>query len=380
VRKLAEFVMLIVGSTIVALVVCLFVAGVSSSGVNILELTHAFFWACFVLGVAGALIGATLLHFSMWRIVLSGAVTAIMLGGALYWTNAYLTKKRAELDASNRPPPPLSTSVPGLPPQMRIIKNPPVPQIKIIQHGNGNGAVGGSVNVNGDCNVINNGGSNNRASPNCTPEPRPPMFNFNAVDSSIEDSAFSGVGVNIGVPGYPASRIIWRHNVVDETPWFRHLEQIKGLAAYDAVNPRFIGTVGKIYAVLPSESELDFFVYVGLENKGQPSVVQDWKATIGSKTVQALPVKQDVPIVQGNGTIWATVSTKDSTPEIVSNKQLGHLGSAHGWIRVHISDDELVNQLRKPMKLVLTCRDKRGSDYVVARGDVQRPTETTTPP
>ena len=51
-RKFAKFVMLVVGSTIVALVVCLFAAGVSSSGVNLLELTHAFFWACFIVGVA----------------------------------------------------------------------------------------------------------------------------------------------------------------------------------------------------------------------------------------------------------------------------------------------------------------------------------------
>jgi hypothetical protein len=175
-RKLAEFIALVLGSAIVALVVGLFAAGVGSSGVALLELTHAFFWVCFIVGVIGAVLVAALARFSVWYVLLAGGLTALLLGGFLYGTNTYLTRKKAELEASNHPPNITNTNAP--PPQVAISKTPkPLPakpqepKGKIEQHGEANGAVGGSINQ-GPCSVAQVGGSSNQASINCEPKER----------------------------------------------------------------------------------------------------------------------------------------------------------------------------------------------------------------
>ncbi len=206
-RKFAEFVMLIAGSTIVALVVCLFVAGVGSSGVNLLELTHAFFWACFAVGVIGAVISTALLRFSGRYVLLAGATTAALLGGLLYGTNAYLTKKKAEIDASNRPPNPISTPTPGLPSLVPIKKTlrprPPVPEAKIDLHGKGAGAVVGSITT-GPCSTVQIGGSDNQSQINCVPQAR-----------RLTDEEKTRLG---SLTNTPLDLIVWAHGE-DKNAW-----------------------------------------------------------------------------------------------------------------------------------------------------------------
>jgi len=133
VRKVAKFITLALGSAIVALVLGLFVAGVSSSGVALLELTHAFFWACFAVGVLAAIVVMVLARFSARYVVLASILTAVCLGWLLYETNAYLTRKKAELDASNHPPVSVDHHIPA-PPNENTVKSKPPRRATAIEH------------------------------------------------------------------------------------------------------------------------------------------------------------------------------------------------------------------------------------------------------
>jgi hypothetical protein len=70
------------------------------------------------------------------------------------------------------PLPPTTTNPPS--PSVPIVKTPkPTPQppsVKVDQHGQGNGAIGGSVTL-APCSVLQNGGNNNKADVNCGPQP-----------------------------------------------------------------------------------------------------------------------------------------------------------------------------------------------------------------
>lgn len=102
-RRAAKFVGLVLGSPIVALVLGLFIAGVGSSGVTVLELSHAFFWACFAVSVLAAIAITVLGHYGVRYVVLAAGLAALCSGGLLYVTNIYLTKKKAQLETVNRP-------------------------------------------------------------------------------------------------------------------------------------------------------------------------------------------------------------------------------------------------------------------------------------
>jgi hypothetical protein len=97
-----------------------------------------------------------------WGILGLGIVVTVV-GGLILWG---LTRYYDQPTPS--PPLPLSTNTPGRP-TVPIVKTLPAPSIKIEQHGNGNGAIGGSI-TQGPCSVLQNGGNNNQAQVNCAPE------------------------------------------------------------------------------------------------------------------------------------------------------------------------------------------------------------------
>jgi hypothetical protein len=70
------------------------------------------------------------------------------------------------------PPPPLPISTKPPSPSVPIMKTPKTtpPSVKIEQHGNGNGAVGGNITP-APCSSIQVGGNNNQATVNCDPAP-----------------------------------------------------------------------------------------------------------------------------------------------------------------------------------------------------------------
>ncbi len=155
-RKMVELVVLLLGSTIVALGVCLYLAGIAASGVITMELTHTLFWATLVVLVLGAALSAWVMNLGRRAIWGSAVITLIVVATILWATNAYLTKKKAELDAANQPPPQFHKIIPG--PSVPIVKTPrPKPsRVNIDQRGNDN--VAGTVDQSG-----NKGGTNNAA-------------------------------------------------------------------------------------------------------------------------------------------------------------------------------------------------------------------------
>jgi hypothetical protein len=211
-----------------------------------------------------------------------------------------------------------------------------------------------------------------------------PQFNFYVNHGSVEDSYFSGVAINVGDPNTQLDGTFWRHNFVNESSWFRHLETMKALEAADAVNPRFLGTPKKVFSILTPSEMMHLLIYLEIENKGQPSTISNWQAVFGSgpsaKTIKGTPVTKDSNIRDNSGKIVNSVLGKtDGTPEITSSAALAQSKTAHGWIDFYISDAALISDLKtKTVGMVISCQDNRGAGYIVAQGDHRPMTEEAT--
>jgi pimeloyl-ACP methyl ester carboxylesterase len=206
---------------------------------------------------------------------------------------------------------------------------------------------------------------------------KPPQFNFYVNDGSVEDSYFSGVGINVGDPNTQLHGTVWQHNFVDESSWFQHLEAMKALGTADAINPRFLGMSKKVFSILTSSEMTHLLVYVEIENKGQPGTISNWLAEFGispsAKTIKGTPITKDLDIRDSSGRIVNSVLGKaDGTAEITSDAALAQSKMAHGWIDFYIADAALISDLRyKTVRMVITCHDDRGTAYVIAQGDHQ---------
>lgn len=333
-------------------------AGISSSGVIGADLTRAYFWLAFALAVVAAPVAAGFAWKSLRYSLICFLATAVLMGAGLWRLDSWLILRKAEQDAANQPPPAIPTVAP--PPSVPIIKTPPLPVPSAKSK-----PIAPQVIQNGDCDV-NQSGNNNHASTNCTPQPKPPMFNFFGNNSSVTDSYFSGVGVNVGGNG-----MVWGHNVVDATPWFRHLEAMKALEASDAVKPRFVGKISKAYFVLLSSGLVDLFFYPEIENKGQPSTIDNWRADIkiadSNESVDGTPLTSDKIIRSPDGKQWASLPISDSTPEITSRAVLGQSKSARGWVWFAVTDKQVADQMRygKHGEISVHCHDDIGTDYLI---------------
>jgi hypothetical protein len=71
-------------------------------------------------------------------VLLASVLTAVCLGCLLYETSVYLTRKKAELDASNHPPVRVDQRVPPPPNRSTVKSTPPKPASAIEQHGSSN--------------------------------------------------------------------------------------------------------------------------------------------------------------------------------------------------------------------------------------------------
>jgi hypothetical protein len=171
--KAAKFVLGFLGLGIVALVVGFIQTGIGQSGVMDVGITHVMFWLAFIIATLVAPLAVWVVSHS-WKYSVAALVSAVIfVGGGLLWLNGWLTAKKALQDAVNQSPPILHTSAPS--PNVPMVKpskhKPQEPRINIEQHGEGAGAVGGSITT-GPCSNVQVGGSNNQGTVNCAPPAR----------------------------------------------------------------------------------------------------------------------------------------------------------------------------------------------------------------
>jgi hypothetical protein len=173
VRKTAELILVVLGSSIVALVIGFILAGIGASGVIGVTLTHALFWAAFAVAILGASIASWSVAQSWKHAAMGLMATALVVGSGLIMLDRWLHTKKTEQDAANQPPPVLSFHIPS--PRVPVIKTPKLPEIQkakpsvnIEQHDTGNGAVGGNITAQ-PCSAVQVGGNGNTATINCVP-------------------------------------------------------------------------------------------------------------------------------------------------------------------------------------------------------------------
>lgn len=182
---LAKVVLALLGSAIVALIIAFIFAGISLSGVQSMSAALLCLWIALGIFAATLLAGAVLYcpNKSGTKSALATLVLILLLGGA-FWGKLklaeWITSQKAEqvsLAAIQPPPNPKPPSAPNL-------YYPPLPTprresggygpttTKVEVSGNGSTANPGTttapVHVE-PCGVFQNGGSNNSASPQCTP-------------------------------------------------------------------------------------------------------------------------------------------------------------------------------------------------------------------
>lgn len=181
-RRAAELIAIVLGSTILALCVGFILAGVNASGVITMELTHTFFWIALALASLGAFLGLMLMAQPLKYSITGGLLTLIFVGGGLLGLDGWLHKKKTEQDAANHPPAPID-KLNYIPPKpsVPIVKTPrqwlsaPIKQAVVPTQDNSVHVEGGSTikqdsgSGNGNCNPNIVGGSN---TVNC-PQPLP---------------------------------------------------------------------------------------------------------------------------------------------------------------------------------------------------------------
>jgi small basic protein len=103
-QNASPFLKISFSSSILALVLCLVLGGLSSSGVPSMIATHILFAVATVSAVVGVVTSEEILKKSRTIVVVSGVVTFIAVGGSLYPLDRYLQRQRSYLDALLTPP------------------------------------------------------------------------------------------------------------------------------------------------------------------------------------------------------------------------------------------------------------------------------------
>lgn len=188
-RRSALFVLALFGSAIVALVAGVILAGIGQSGVVNMQLTHALFWIALAISSIAVMLWAWLVSQSLKYSLLALVGTVILVGGGLWRLNSWLVVTKTEQDAASQPPKQIYKSPPT--PSIATTKTPKPkpPQVKIVQHGTGNGVVGGNV-TQGPCSTLQIGGTGNTATTNCGPQ-LPPERTLRPGDETALVSALS---------------------------------------------------------------------------------------------------------------------------------------------------------------------------------------------
>jgi len=103
-------------------------------------------------------------HRKAWWETWWGVIATTVIAGLIVWgITRYFDRPTPVL-------PPISANPPS--PSVPIVKTPKPtrPSVKIEQHGNGNGAVGGNITT-APCSSVQVGGNNNQATVKCDPSP-----------------------------------------------------------------------------------------------------------------------------------------------------------------------------------------------------------------
>jgi len=207
VRRAVELVAMVLGSAILALVVCLILAGISASGVLTMELTRIFFWIALAIAIVGTVLGLLLMSHPKKVAVIGGLCAAALLGSGLIGLDTWLHKKKAEQDAANKPPVMLAQINPSPAPKV-LSKTPKSWFAPTVSNGNvfGNTVRGNNNTVTGAINCPG-GICAGRDINFVPPPPPPPTIKVCVSDSTLEDSIYSTVitfatNVQVFQPGF----------------------------------------------------------------------------------------------------------------------------------------------------------------------------------